>query len=95
MAGFLGLSLSSSMPPMIYFGVFAMVGVASAWLFSITVLFSVEIPTKHAQERKFGKGSRPCIRCGSYGPIIRRYGLNLCRQCFREIAPQLGFKKYN
>ncbi|CAA6828546.1 MAG: Unknown protein [uncultured Sulfurovum sp.] len=38
MAGFLGLSLSSSMPPMIYFGVFAMIGVASAWFFSITVL---------------------------------------------------------
>ena len=38
MAGFLGLSISSSMPPMIYFGIFAMVGVASAWLFSITIL---------------------------------------------------------
>lgn len=37
-AGFLGLSLSSTMPPMIYFGIFAMVGVASAWLYSITVL---------------------------------------------------------
>ncbi len=43
---------------------------------------------------KFGKGSRPCRRCGSYGPVIRRYGLNLCRQCFREVAKQLGFKKY-
>ena len=38
MAGFLGLSLSSSMPPMVYFGVFAMLGVAAAWFFSITVL---------------------------------------------------------
>ena len=38
MAGFLGLSLSSSMPPMVYFGIFAMVGVAAAWFFSITVL---------------------------------------------------------
>ncbi len=38
MAGFLGLSLSSTMPPMIYFGIFAMFGVAMAWLFSITVL---------------------------------------------------------
>ncbi|MCK5563217.1 30S ribosomal protein S14, partial [Candidatus Bathyarchaeota archaeon] len=27
---------------------------------------------KMKKERKFGKGSRPCIRCGSYGPIIRR-----------------------
>ncbi len=43
---------------------------------------------------KFGKGSRPCRRCGSYGSVIRRYGLNLCRQCFREVAKQLGFEKY-
>ncbi|MFC1487379.1 30S ribosomal protein S14 [Thermoproteota archaeon] len=44
--------------------------------------------------RKFGKGSRPCRRCGSYGSLVRRYDLNLCRQCFREIASDLGFRKY-
>jgi len=38
MAGFLGLALSSSMPPMYYFGIFAMIGVAAAWLFSVTLL---------------------------------------------------------
>ena len=38
MAGFLGLSLASVMPPMKYFGVFAMCGVAVAWLYSITVV---------------------------------------------------------
>jgi ribosomal protein S14 len=46
------------------------------------------------KERKFGKGSRPCRRCGSYGPVIRRYDLYICRHCFREIAQDLGFKKY-
>jgi len=46
------------------------------------------------KERKFGKGSRRCIRCGRRQALIRRYGLNLCRQCFREVAPELGFKKY-
>ncbi|MCW3976515.1 30S ribosomal protein S14 [Candidatus Bathyarchaeota archaeon] len=46
------------------------------------------------KEYKFGKGSRPCRRCGSYGSVIRRYGLDLCRQCFREVAKQLGFDKY-
>jgi len=46
------------------------------------------------KERKFGKGSRPCRRCGSYGPVIRKYGLKLCRHCFREVAEKLGFKKY-
>ncbi|VAW89599.1 hypothetical protein MNBD_GAMMA17-397 [hydrothermal vent metagenome] len=38
MAGFLGLSIASIMPPMQYFGIFAMVGVAVAWLYSMTVV---------------------------------------------------------
>jgi len=38
MAGFFGLSLASMMPPMKYFGLFAMLGVGVAWLYSITVL---------------------------------------------------------
>lgn len=50
--------------------------------------------SRSEKKSKYGKGSRPCRRCGSYGPVIRRYGLNLCRQCFREMAPRLGFKKY-
>jgi small subunit ribosomal protein S14 len=50
---------------------------------------------KTDKKEKTGKGSRPCRRCGSYGSVIRRYGLNLCRQCFREIADKLGFKKYS
>jgi small subunit ribosomal protein S14 len=45
--------------------------------------------------RKYGKGSRPCKRCGQTGPVIRKYGLNFCRQCFREVAESLGFKKYS
>ncbi len=38
MAGFLGLSLAAGMPPMQYFGLFAMLGVAVAWLLSLTVV---------------------------------------------------------
>jgi ribosomal protein S14 len=45
--------------------------------------------------QKRGKGSRPCRRCGSFGSVIRRYNLYLCRQCFREVADQLGFHKYS
>jgi small subunit ribosomal protein S14 len=52
------------------------------------------VKQKPKKERKYGKGSRPCRRCGSYGANIRRYELNLCRQCFRELAKKLGFKKY-
>ncbi|MFP3166198.1 MAG: 30S ribosomal protein S14 [Nitrososphaeria archaeon] len=50
---------------------------------------------RSGKPRKYGKGSRACIRCGQYGPVIQKYGLMLCRECFREVAPQLGFKKYN
>ncbi len=49
---------------------------------------------KLPKQRKFGKGSRPCKRCGQRGPVIRKYGIDLCRQCFRERAESLGFKKY-
>ena len=43
---------------------------------------------------KFGAGARRCKICLRYGAHIRKYGLNVCRQCFREIALDLGFKKY-
>jgi small subunit ribosomal protein S14 len=46
------------------------------------------------KERKFGRGARRCRRCGRFGAHIRKYGLNLCRQCFREVARELGFRKY-
>ncbi|MEM7826670.1 MAG: 30S ribosomal protein S14 [Candidatus Aenigmatarchaeota archaeon] len=49
---------------------------------------------RKAVKRKFGKGARKCIRCGSLDGIIRRYDLYYCRRCFREIAEKIGFKKY-
>ena len=47
------------------------------------------------RQRKFGKGSRICRRCGTHNGIIRRYNLMFCRRCFREVAENLGFRKYN
>ncbi len=44
-------------------------------------------------ERKFGSASRRCIRCGKFGAHIQKYHLGQCRQCFREIAKTIGFKK--
>ncbi|MGC8571264.1 30S ribosomal protein S14 [Caldivirga sp.] len=49
---------------------------------------------KPSRTREFGKGSIRCVRCGTHEAIIRKYGLMLCRRCFREVAPQLGFRKY-
>ena len=47
------------------------------------------------KERKFGITKKRCIKCGRFGAHISSYGLNLCRQCFREIAEEIGFKKYS
>ena len=42
-----------------------------------------------------GTASKRCRRCGRPRAVIGSYGLNLCRQCFREIAKDIGFKKYS
>jgi len=47
------------------------------------------------KERKFGISFKKCERCGRFGAHISSYGLNLCRQCFREMAEEIGFKKYS
>ena len=36
-----------------------------------------------------------CKRYGRKRGIVRRYGIHLCRQCFREMAFELGFRKYS
>ena len=47
------------------------------------------------KKRKFGISTRRCKRCGRIGGNIKKYGLDLCRQCYRESAKKLGFKKYS
>ena len=42
----------------------------------------------------YGRGAHRCKVCGSRTGLIRRYNLYLCRQCFRELAKDIGFKKY-
>ena len=46
------------------------------------------------RKRTTGKALHKCKRCGRMGGHISSYNLNLCRHCFREIATQIGFKKY-
>ena len=45
--------------------------------------------------RTCGLGRRKCRRCGRYEAHIQKYDLGYCRQCFREVATSLGFKKYS
>ncbi|MFH1431447.1 MAG: 30S ribosomal protein S14 [Nanoarchaeota archaeon] len=47
------------------------------------------------KERKYGIATKKCERCGRFGAHISSYGLNLCRHCFREIAEEIGFRKYS
>ncbi len=47
------------------------------------------------KERSCGRTKYRCTRCGRMRGIVRKYGLMLCRQCFREIATKIGFKKYS
>jgi len=47
------------------------------------------------KERKYGSLKKKCKRCGRMGAHISKYNLHLCRQCFRELAKAIGFKKYN
>jgi small subunit ribosomal protein S29e len=58
-----------------------------------------------SRPRTYGKGSRQwytsstshkliCSRvCAHKQGLIRKYGLMICRQCFRERSADIGFKK--
>lgn len=47
------------------------------------------------KDRKMGVAAFKCERCGRFGAHMKQYNLNLCRQCFREIAEEIGFNKYS
>ncbi|MFQ5712090.1 MAG: 30S ribosomal protein S14 [Candidatus Geothermarchaeales archaeon] len=53
------------------------------------------MPKNLSVERKHGRGSRRCRRCGTRKAVIQAHGLMLCRRCFRELATRLGFRKYS
>jgi len=44
---------------------------------------------------KMKKRDRECKICGTRKGFQRKYGLNICRRCFKDNAPRLGFQKYN
>jgi small subunit ribosomal protein S14 len=46
------------------------------------------------KKRKFGKNLYPCRKCGKTSGVVRQYGIQYCRQCFREEAKKMGFRKY-
>jgi len=40
------------------------------------------------------EGTRYCEICNCTRGVIRKYGLQICRRCFREKAEELGFNKF-
>ncbi|RMY56803.1 hypothetical protein D0863_12848 [Hortaea werneckii] len=49
----------------------------------------------YSHPHEYGKGARSCRVTGDKkkNGIIRKYGLNMSRQAFREKAEEIGFKK--
>lgn len=48
------------------------------------------------KKREYGRSLSVCRRCERTGMgVINKYGLKYCRACFREVAKQIGFKKYS
>ncbi|MCJ1411303.1 40S ribosomal protein S29 [Ptychographa xylographoides] len=47
----------------------------------------------YSRPRTYGKGARSCRVCTHSAGLIRKYGLNICRQCFREKSQDIGFIK--
>ena len=47
------------------------------------------------KQRTTGFFVHRCGMCGRYGGHINKYGLAICRCCFREIATRIGFQKYS
>ena len=57
---------------------------------------SMNIDNVKIKEREVYRGRiKGCVLCDRKRGLVRRYGLNLCRQCFRDKAMELGFKKYD
>merc|ERR1712044_76313 len=47
----------------------------------------------HKGKNTKGRGFRQCRITGCRSGLIRKYGLNVSRRAFREIAPMIGFQK--
>ncbi|MFB6136440.1 MAG: 30S ribosomal protein S14 [Halobacteriaceae archaeon] len=53
-----------------------------------------EIATGENAAKRTGE-RHECRRCERKQGLVSKYDIWLCRQCFREIARSMGFKKYS
>ncbi|MFC2162448.1 30S ribosomal protein S14 [Candidatus Altiarchaeota archaeon] len=47
------------------------------------------------KKERFDAKNLKCNVCKTTRGLIHKYGLHICRRCFREDAPGIGFKKYS
>ncbi len=81
MAGFLGLYLASVMPPMKSFGLFAMVGVGAAWLYSVTVLPAWLSLLRPAPSPAYRPGPKAgAVRVDAFGRAMSAFGSAVVRR---------------
>jgi len=50
--------------------------------------------TGETASRRTGQQTE-CRRCERKQGLVGKYDINLCRQCFREMARDMGFRKYS
>ena len=63
-------------------------------IFPLDLMGSLSLYNSHP--KNYGKGGRTCRVTGrNQNGIIRKYGLNMGRQAFRERAVEMGWVKYN
>ncbi len=94
-AGFVGLSLSSVMPPMYYFGIFASIGIGMAWVYSLSVLPAMIAKFKLTQSKLFIKKEQTTSRFASkMAQLVMRYHhYLLASTAFVVLIGILGFNK--
>lgn len=89
MAGFAGLSLASVMPPMKYFGLFALIGVGVAWAYSLIVLPAIlsmlKIKPSGAYRRQDGRS-----RADAFGQALTWLGKGVLRYPRAVLLGALG-----
>lgn len=46
-------------------------------------------------ERQNKTEPKKCKRCGNDKGMISKYRIFMCRRCFKDLAEQIGFRKYD
>lgn len=64
---------------------------AAKWALALTKQGSIR---NSRQGVYSGKGKRSCRVCANKRGIIRKYGIDECRRCFRENAQAQGWRKF-